>query len=89
MLYLLEQELQKIEEEINDLEYCGLQESFSAIDKELKIIESQTQQMSEKQKEFSSSFSNRLQEVRTLVDQCEPVYNNLDFKGSVSDEVSE
>lgn len=89
MLYLLEQELHKIGDEIEDLEYGGLQESFSIIDKELKIIESQTHQITEKQKEFGATFSNHLQEVRSLVDQCEPVYNNLDFQGTTQDELSE
>ena len=89
MLYFLEQEILKIEDGIENLDYCELSKKFTNLESELDSLQQQTEEMESNQSEFEQKFSSRVQEVSALVDKCEPVYNNLDFHGSDEEEEEE
>ena len=77
MLYLLEQELSRINDDLVNLNYAELHLQFSEIENEIAILHKQGNELEQKKLDFETQFTAQLQEVALAIEQIEPIYNSV------------
>ena len=81
MLYLYEKELLLIADELEALDYTGVEGAFSKIESELASTNTTAHGLSQQQQTFEGNIAARLTNIKQSLDQCEPQYNNWDMDG--------
>ena len=84
MLHLLDEELSRMDAEIEALGYSELSANFQDMNNTLQSVTHQTEEWYALQNDFETNMSKRMTELQTKVDNNPATYNNFDYGTALS-----